>query len=344
MKSDDKKEKMQAERNEIKMKKALCLLLSLVMVICASTTTIVANATAESTGTEVLFDPGTGEYVPVCNVEKEISAITAECEPDEEFEKLFEQKRMMQKELASETACVNTLNFSAPVPGGIGYGVLYNSDYQSDFSTGTTIAHDIVCPTTPGGDVNTWLYLTSTNRAAKGVEAFILYKGQDNFCFKVFDWARPEGQAWQVSIPYSEMTPYLTKKNVNGVNRQSVTVQNTTVQVSSTQWKNVVHLMNYSTGVYDQVYSYTYTATLADQRKADSAWWGPIVETFQDSYNKDTNIMGFSNTWMHSKTSVSSSDTWKDWERLTSSNSHIGGPSKGFEMVYLQPNYTFLVH
>lgn len=261
------------------MKKALCLLLSLLMVVCVSSTTVVANATAENTDVEVLFDPGTGKYVPVCNVEKEISAITAECEPDEEFEELFEQKRKMQKELASETARVNTLNSSAPVPGGVGYGVFYNSNYQSNFTTGTTIAHDIVCPTTPGGDVNTWLYLTSTNRAAKGVEALIRYYGQEDIRFRVYDWARPEEDRWQVTMMYSQLVPYLTKKTINGVSRQCVTVQNVTVQVSATQWKNVVYLMNYSTGNYDSIYSYVYTATLVDQRDSHYGSWGPIVET-----------------------------------------------------------------
>src|ERR1700747_1416670 len=47
-----------------------------------------------------------------------------------------------------------------PVPGGVGYGVFYNSAFKNNFAGGTSISWEIVCPTTPGGNVNTWLYVT----------------------------------------------------------------------------------------------------------------------------------------------------------------------------------------
>lgn len=93
------------------------------------------------------------------------------------------------------------------MPGGVGYGFYFNSNFVNDFTTGTSITYDIICPTTPGGNVSTFLYLTSTNRAAKGVEALISYKGQDELSFKVFDWARIGTEPWVVSMTYTNSFP-----------------------------------------------------------------------------------------------------------------------------------------
>ena len=154
----------------------------------------------------------------------------------------------------------------SPVPGGVGYGAYFTSSFQQGFTTGTTLFYNIICPSKAGGDVNNYLYLTSTNRAAKGVEAFISYYKQNNPYFKIYDWARQESARWQVSMSYSDLSDYLTLKTIKGVYRQCITVQNRTVKSSSTQWKNVVWLKNYRTNSYDQIYTYTYTATLSDQR------------------------------------------------------------------------------
>jgi len=55
---------------------------------------------------------------------------------------------------------------TAPVPGGVGYGVFYNGSFKSAFALGTSLYFEIVCPTSPGGNVNTWLYLTAMNGSA----------------------------------------------------------------------------------------------------------------------------------------------------------------------------------
>jgi hypothetical protein len=44
----------------------------------------------------------------------------------------------------------------------------------------------------PGGNVNTWLYLTATNRSGLGVEALVSYDGQNTPHFRVYDWARTD--------------------------------------------------------------------------------------------------------------------------------------------------------
>src|SRR5260221_4904667 len=94
-----------------------------------------------------------------------------------------------------------------PVPGGVGYGLFFNPAFKTGWGRGTSITFDIVCPIPPGGNVNTWLYLTATNRAAMGVEAFISYNGQNDTHFRVFDWARSD--QWQTDIPFIGLSDYL---------------------------------------------------------------------------------------------------------------------------------------
>src|SRR5262245_17243129 len=58
--------------------------------------------------------------------------------------------------------------------------MFYTSAFRTAFARGTSLYYEIVCPTQPGGNVNNWLYLTATNRAQKGVEAFVAYRGQND--------------------------------------------------------------------------------------------------------------------------------------------------------------------
>jgi hypothetical protein len=111
-----------------------------------------------------------------------------------------------------------------PVPGGVGYGVFYTPPFKTGWGHGTSLAWDIVCPTPPDGNVNTWLYLTATNRSAMGVEAFISYNGQSNTHFRVFDWARTDH--WQTDIPLSGLDNYLTMESAHGHPYQVLPVWN----------------------------------------------------------------------------------------------------------------------
>lgn len=335
------------------MKKYISILLSVMMLIsimiptsafAASTTSGLSAADmVDDNGTEYLFDPETNQYLPIRHIEAEVAEITKRNGHDLEFEKQFESKRAADAILAKNTAQSRSAT-EAPVPGGVGYGTYFTSDFQSDFTTGTTLFYNIICPSKAGGDVNDYLYLTSTNRAAKGVEAFISYYKQNNPYFKVYDWAQPESDRWQVSMSYSELSDYLTTKTISGASRQCVTVQNRTVKSSSTQWKNVVWLKNYETDSYDQIYSYTYTATLSDQRDSHYGSWGPIVETFQEAYDENTNVVGFYNINLMSKTTAYTSSTWGEWELLTDDVSTIRNDNLGFSVVFRTPNHTFGVH
>lgn len=275
-----------------------------------------------------LLDPNTGEYLPVTDVREAITELTEEMPEDIIFEEKFvAQHRADNKSRAADLP---------PVPGGVGYGAFYNAAFQKSFTKGTILAKDIITPRKAGGNVSDYLYLTSCNRASKGVEAFILYKGQEDFMFKVFDWARPEAERWQVSIPYSKMSKYIRSKDFYGTTRNFVTVQNRTEQTGTNKWTNYVWLGT-KTG-YDLVYSYTYTATLTQQRDKWYGSWGPIVETFQKSYS-NVNPMGFGAVQLSAK----NSSAWSKFSYLSASQSTIRNDKLGFKPTLLSPNHAFLV-
>jgi hypothetical protein len=224
-----------------------------------------------------------------------------------------------------------------PVPGGVGYGPFYNNTYKSAFAQGTSLYFEIICPTSPGGNVNTWFYLTGMNRAGRGIEAFVSYYAQTQPHFKVFDWARTD--QWQTDVPFGSLGSYLGTTSAHGTSYQTLGVWNTTYQISSTQWRNEALLWNRAAGRWDLFYRYDYTGTLAQQTGGWTGSWGPIVETFQSPY-VNTNRFGFLNTMLISR---SSSGAWGSWQLLSSANSYIRTDNVGFFVVFLDPNYAFVV-
>ncbi|MGA5133051.1 hypothetical protein ACPCTO_24920 [Streptomyces olivoreticuli] len=225
----------------------------------------------------------------------------------------------------------------APTPGGVGYGVFYNAPFKTGFAQGTSLYWEVICPTAPGGNVNTWLYLTAMNRAGKGLEAFVSYYAQDAPRFKVFDWARDDH--WQIDIPWSSLGSYLMTRSAHGQNYQTIGVWNSTWQLSPGLWRNQALLWNQAAQRYDLIYQYDYAATLADQTGGWTGSWGPIVETFQPSYSH-TNRFGALRTMLITR---DSGGNWGSWQLLSSNDSYIRTDNAGFRAVFLDPNYAFAV-
>lgn len=228
---------------------------------------------------------------------------------------------------------------AGPVPGGVGYGMFFNSAFKTGFATGTAISWEIICPTTPGGNVNTWLYVTATNRAGKGVEAFVSYQGQNAFTFNIFDWARPEAERWQPATPFANLGAYLGNEVVQGTTCQVLAVINTTFQQSPGQWVNEVRLLNVQANEWHLVYQFQYPATLQEQTGDWVGSWGPIVETFQDVY-AGTNLMGALKTQILSR---DSNGNWGQWGHLSDTQSDLRVDNKGFVNTFLEKNYNWTV-
>ena len=225
---------------------------------------------------------------------------------------------------------------SPPVPGGVGYGMFYTDQFRASFAGGTALYYEIVCPLQPGGNVNTWLYLTAMNRAQRGVEAFVSYQGQNDTRFKVFDWARSD--QWQTNIPLADLTDYLRSTVAHGTSLQVLLVFNLTYQIAQNQWRNEVFLHNRVVNGWDLIYQFDYASTIAEQTTGFVGTWGPIVETFQNPY-QNTDFLGFVNTLLISATASGQLDVGV----LASAQSTVRNDGHGFTPLFLDANYSFVV-
>ena len=225
-----------------------------------------------------------------------------------------------------------------PIPGGVGYGFFYTPAYKTSWGHGTSFACDFVCPSPPGGNVNTWLYLTATNRSGLGVEAFIAYNGQGTPHFRVFDWARAD--QWQTDIPFTSLGNYLTTLSAHGHPYPVLPVWNSTWLIGANNYRNQALLYNHGRGGWDLIYQYDYTATDAQQKTGWVGSWGPIVETFQSAY-LHTEPMGALVTQL---ISADNNGQWGSWALLAASNSSVRTDNVGFQLVFLDPDYAFTVN
>jgi hypothetical protein len=225
-----------------------------------------------------------------------------------------------------------------PRPGGVGEGFFYTPDFKTNWGLGTSFSCDFVCPASPGGNVNTWLYLTATARSGLGVEAFVSYNGQDTPHFRVFDWARSD--AWQTDIPFTSLANYLSTTSAHGYQCPVLSVWNVTWAIGANQYRNQALLYNHARGGWDLVYQYDYAATDAQQKTAWMGSWAPIVETFQSLYAQ-TNQMGALGAQL---VSSDNNGIWGSWAPLSPTNSYVRTDNVGFKVVFLDPNYAFVVN
>jgi hypothetical protein len=286
--------------------------------------------------------------------QSKFEALTARTPVDQDFRDAFLRNKLLiahthpDVDLASRDRSVETLSaalgvksptlLTQPVPGGVGYGFFYTAPFKAGWGHGTSFAYDIVCPSVPGGNVNTWLYLTATNRSGKGVEAFVAYNGQGVPHFRVFDWARNDH--WQTDCPFTALGNYLTTASAHGHPYQVLPVWNSTWLLSGSTYRNQVLLYNHVRGGWDLIYQFDYAATDAEQKNVWVGSWGPIVETFQPAYNQ-TNQLGVLATML---ISADVNGQWGSWGLLSASNSALRIDNVGFRPVFVDPNYAFTVN
>jgi hypothetical protein len=282
------------------------------------------------------------------------AALTAKTPIDPRFRDAFLQNKLLvahthpHLDIAARDRIVGHLSallgttpqafLNQPTPGGVGYGFFYNPAFKTAWGRGTSFFYDIVCPSVPGGNVNTWLYLTATNRSGKGVEAFVAYNGQGTPHFRVFDWARSDN--WQTDCPFTALGNYLMAASAHGHPYQVLPVWNSTWLLSGSTYRNQVLLYNHVRRGWDLIYQYDYTATDAEQKNDWVGSWGPIVETFQPTYSQ-TNQLGALSTML---IAADATGHWGSWALLSSSNSYLRTDNVGFHQVFLDPNYAFTVN
>jgi hypothetical protein len=292
-------------------------------------------------------------HTEVVDHQAAFAAISARTPVDEEFRaaflrsKLFIVQNHPGLDIATRNQAVASLLdrlreeeaevVTQPRPGGVGEGFFYNPDFKTSWGLGTSFSCDFVCPVPPGGNVDTWLYLTATNRSGLGVEAFVSYDAQDTPHFRVFDWARTD--SWQTDIPFASLDNYLTTATAHGASYPVLPVWNGTWSIDAGTYRNQALLYNNVRQGWDLVYQYDYAATDAQQKTGWVGSWAPIVETFQSPY-VGTNPMGALGAQL-----VGSDDNglWGSWAPLAASDSYVRTDNVGFNLVFLDPNYAFVV-
>ncbi len=186
--------------------------------------------------------------------------------------------------------------------------------------------------------MSTWLYITATNRAGLGVEAFVSYNGQGDTRFMVFDWARSDH--WQTNVPFGNLGAYLRTDSIHSSGYQVLPIWNSTYEIGADRWRNEALLWNHVAGRWDLVYRYDYTATGAQQTGGWVGSWGPIVETFQSPYS-GTSPMGAATTMLIGR---DANGAWGQWRLLGPSDSYVRTDGVGFHLCFLDPNYRWAVN
>lgn len=226
-----------------------------------------------------------------------------------------------------------------PVPGGVGYGVFFHDRYKTGWGTGTSIMFDLLCPEQPGGNVDTFLYLTSTNRSALGVEAFVLYHGQTLSRFMVFDWALANTNPWVIDIPLALLEAYLFPRANTASAQRTLSIMNSTYQLGEGVYRNEVLLFNHLQRAWDRFYLYDYAAQEWEQKSGWIGSWGPIIETFQNGY-AGTNPMGARRTLL---AEAGRDGKWTPWSLLRPANSYVRhDPEPAMKLRYVAPNFAFV--
>jgi hypothetical protein len=231
----------------------------------------------------------------------------------------------------------------APVPGGVGYGTFYQPAFQRAFSGGTEIVWAAICPPTPGGNVNSVLYCTATNRSSRGVEALLAYDPGRGPAFRIYDWsipgdpqARPDPK-WVFNLTGAALDPFISHVTVGGADLRCVPIWNSTIETAPGQWTNSVALLRSGDNNWVSQYARSYQATLADQQ-GEIGDWGPIVETFQPAF-AGTVPLGAANVRLRAQKSGS----WSAWANLAPTASTIRDDGVGFAQSYLEANYDWLI-
>ena len=284
----------------------------------------------------------------------EFKALTAKTPIDREFRAAFIENKLRilhthpgftigrRNRAVAQTARILGTDSSSfltqPIPGGVGYGMFYTTSFKQAWGIGTSLACYFICPTVPGGNVNTWLYITAMNRAGKGIEAFVAYNSQAEPHFRIFDWARAD--QWQTDLPFTNLADYLTSMPAHGYQYQILPVWNSTWRLSDSTYRNQALLYNHVRGGWDLIYQFDYTATDADQKNGWAGSWSPIVETFQSSYDH-TNQMGVLATQL---IGADNNGNWGTWGLLGPTNSNLRTDNVGFQQMFLDPNYGFAVN
>jgi hypothetical protein len=248
------------------------------------------------------------------------------------------QRMQLMTDFAPRLGAISAELIHQPVPGGVGYGTYFDPNFKTSFDAGTEITWNVVCPPAPGGNVNNYLYITSTNRSSLGVEALVSYSPGGQLSFMVYDWAQTSDRRWQVNLP--DLSQYFGTQTYNGQNYRILSIWNSTSRTAPQTWRNSVFLFDrQQRNDWVLVYQFDYPAADAAQKADYFGSWGPIVETFQSLFS-GTNPMGALNVQLRS---ANPTGNWGEWSTLGASQSIVRTDNVGFHQTFLDPDFNWII-
>ncbi len=304
-------------------------------------------------GKSFALRPDSNTYVPVNDVRDQWKAESEQHPITKEQRDAFFRQRVSLVESSNvgdehKQALLESLNRSLredesvesevpptpmPKPGGVGYGAYYK-DGLLEFQNHSVLYFKIVINPAIGNAVNKWLYATSTNRAPKGLEAYVCYHHDDNPTFNIFDWSKvTTEEQFALARSYSSLDDYLVPRTEAGKVFQTLHVLNSTRRLAGTKWINEVMVYKSSNNGYDLVYTSQYDLDPFDETKY--LWWGPIIETFPP-FPFVTNELGFFDAQLVQDGGPS--------VILTSAVTDLKTDHVGAKVVFERPHYSFIVH
>jgi len=198
-----------------------------------------------------------------------------------------------------------------------------------------------------GIDVPNFIFTTATNRTELTVEVVGIYIGT-GAALGIFDWSCLPGYpclngstvpSWQWTTDFTDLSCYYrvgddggghTHNLLSYVNRSHRRGNGTEPPSPVPNWTNSVLLLNRCTDEWDLVYSHVFRAAQRDC-SADSGcgWWGPIVETFNDSPQPLINELGFLGSSLRYDNKVSP---------LSTADTVFSQPNPPWLVFHIEPN------
>jgi hypothetical protein len=232
-----------------------------------------------------------------------------------------------------------------PIPGGLGAGTIFRQNALQANNRAELSTQMIVHPT--GINVPNWIFTTATNRTEKTVEVVGIYIGSDA-SLGVFDWSCsvddpcPNGSivpAWQWTRDFTELPCYYAVADDGGGHQHNMLSYVNSSQKRGSEpgrgpdrgnWRNTVLVLNRCTHRWELVYQHDFVASQKDCSVDSSCgWWGPIVETFNDSPQPPVKELGFLETTLRYDRGVS---------RLSAAETVFVQPNTPWLLFHLDPN------
>jgi len=233
-----------------------------------------------------------------------------------------------------------------PIPGGLGAGTIYNQGALPVNNRAELSTQMIVHPN--GIDVPNWIFTTATNRTEKTVEVVGIYIATDA-SLGVFDWSCsiddpcPDGSvapAWQWTRDLTTLPCYYAMADDGGGHQHNLLSYMNSTQKrgndagrggSRATWRNTVLVLNECTHRWERVYQHDFVASQKDCSldAFSCGWWGPIVETFNDSPQPPVKELGFLDTTLRYDRGLS---------RLTPAETTFSQPDTPWLLFHRDPN------